>query len=251
MIAGLPMYDRAETRAANDRLWAAIRRELGHGPKRLSRGTDPWRLWLDPGLVLAQSCGLPYRTRLHSRVTLIGAPDHHLPGCAPGQYNSVFVTRRGDAAAVEAYGERRLAYNEVGSQSGWAAPQAHAAERGFAFTRFVRTGAHRESARAVAEARADIAALDAVSWALIRRFDDFAGALQEIARTTPTPALPFIAAAGSDRARLFAAISAAIAALPAEDRSLLHLHGLVAIPADAYFSVVTPPGPDEAAAFGE
>jgi ABC-type phosphate/phosphonate transport system substrate-binding protein len=246
MIAGLPMYDRAETRAANDRLWAAIRARLGHGPAHLDRESDVWTLWRNPELVLAQTCGMPYRTRLHGKVALVGTPDHRLADCPAGYYNSVLVTRRGDSGAVEAYAGRRLAYNEAGSQSGWAAPQTHAAGLGFTFSLLLHSGAHRESARAVAEERADIAALDAVSWELIRRFDGFAAGLQEIGRTEPTPALPYIAAAGSERDAVFRAVSVGIDALAEEDRTLLCLHGLVAIPDEAYLAVPTPPGPDVA-----
>ena len=36
MIAGLPMYDRPELRDAHNRLWAAIRANLGFGPESLS-----------------------------------------------------------------------------------------------------------------------------------------------------------------------------------------------------------------------
>ncbi len=243
MIAALPMYDRPETAAANDRLWALIRRHLGFGPDRLTRGGDVWEIWQSPDLTLAQTCGYPYRARLCDKVTLIGAPDHALPDCPPGHYNSVFVTRSGDAARLPDYAGRRFAYNDAMSQSGWAAPQSHAAGLGFAFTELLQTGAHRESARAVADGRADIAALDSVSWVLMQRYDAFTRDLQEIGRTAPTPALPFIAAPGADRNRLFAALGSAIGALSGADRETLCLHGVVEVSRPAYLAVPTPPDP--------
>ncbi len=121
MIAFLGMYDRPETRAANDRLWASIRDHLGRGPQHLSRQVDVWQTWASPDLIFAQTCGMPYRTRLHDTVNLVGTPDYRLPGCAPGHYNSVFVVGR-DAPGEQLadFAGKTLAYNEPMSQSGWA-----------------------------------------------------------------------------------------------------------------------------------
>ena len=96
MIASLSMYDRPETAAANDRLWGRIREILGFGPAQLDRETPDWDAWLDEGLLLSQTCGLPYRSRLHDKVQLIATPDYGLDGAAPGYYYSVFVARRGN-----------------------------------------------------------------------------------------------------------------------------------------------------------
>lgn len=244
MIASLPMYDRPELRAAHDRLWAAIRAHLGHGPAALTRGGDPLEHWLSPDLLLSQCCGYPYRARLHGRVALVATPDHRLEGCPPGHYCSVFVARANDARETPAaFARARLAYNEALSQSGWAAPQTHARDHGFAFTDTLCTGAHAASARAVAEGRADIAALDAVSWRMMQAHDDFAAALKEVGRTLPTPALPYITALGRDPAPLCAALGAAIAALAPEDRARLSLWGIREIPAADYLAVPDPPFP--------
>ena len=98
------------------------------------------------------------------------------------------MARTDDPRATPAdFAEAPFAYNEPLSQSGWAAPQNHAAAHGFTFTNTIQTGGHVLSARAVAEGKADIAALDALTWALIQRHDPFATTLREIARTEPTP----------------------------------------------------------------
>jgi ABC-type phosphate/phosphonate transport system substrate-binding protein len=244
MIASLPMYDRPETAAANDRLWQGVRARLGAGPEHLLREGDLWDHWQSPDLLLSQTCGLPYRSRLHGKVNLVGTPVCDLADCPPGHYCSVFVARRDDprddprdfAGAV-------LAYNEALSQSGWAAPQGWAAERGFAFERVRRTGAHANSARAVAEGRADIAALDALSWRLMARSDSFAQGLRVIGRTDPTPALPWITAGTRDPAPIRAALTAALAALSAEDRDTLGISGLVEIAPEAYLAQPIPSPP--------
>ncbi len=253
MIASLGMYDRAETAAANDRLWARVRDNLRArgiaAPDALTRGEDAfWPAWTAPDLVLSQTCGYPYRARLHGKVTLIAAPDHRLPGCAAGQYFSVFVVRKDDPRQrIDEFADARFAYNEPMSQSGWAAPQTHAQKLGFRFTRARQSGAHRLSAQAVATGAADIAALDAVSYALCRRHDPFAADLREMGRTTPTPALPYISAPGADGPAVFEALRQAVAALSAEDAETLMLHGVTRIAAESYLSVPTPAPPDQIA----
>jgi ABC-type phosphate/phosphonate transport system substrate-binding protein len=246
MIAALPMYDRPETAAANDRLWSLIRDHLradGHpAPERLHRGGDPWALWQAPDLVLAQTCGLPYRARLHGNVCLVATPDYGVEGCPPGHYRSVLVVRAEDTRdRFEQFDGASLAFNDPMSQSGWAAPLAHAAARGLCLRPVLATGGHRASARAVAEGRAEIAAIDAVSWAMIARWDGLAARLRVLERTSPTPGLPLIAAPGADRTALLAALHAAAAALDAADRESLQLRGMTRIAADAYLAVPLPP----------
>lgn len=253
MIAALGMYDFGAAQLANDRYWALIRDHLRQAgiaaPEALTRGEAAyWPAWDSPDLLLSQTCGYPFRARLHDRVTLVGTPDYGVEGCPPGHYNSVFITRMDDPrASLLAYDHARLAYNDGLSQSGWAAPQNHAARLGLNLLPSLRSGGHQASARAVADGRADIAAVDAVTWAMMQDLDPFAAQLRVIARTDPTPGLPYIAARGTDPAPIFAAIARAIAELAPDDRRLLRLQGIVAIPAAAYLAVPNPPTPDQIA----
>jgi ABC-type phosphate/phosphonate transport system substrate-binding protein len=249
MIASLGMYDRAETAAANDRLWAGIRDGLRArgiaAPEALTRGEGAyWAAWQAPDLVLSQTCGFPYRARLHGRVTLIGTPDYGVEGCPPGHYRSVFVTRADDPRALADFDGLPLAYNEGLSQSGWAAPQNHAAGLGLRLRPGLCTGGHRLSALAVAEGRADLAALDAVTWEMLRRWEPAAPRLRVVAVTEPTPGLPYIAAAGADGAATFDAVAEAIAALSPGDRETLQLRSLIRIAPEAYLAVPVPPTPE-------
>lgn len=255
MLAGFPMYDRPETRAAHDRLWVQIRAALGYGPERLTRAYDDdlWGLWEHPDLLLGVSCGLPVRTRLKGRVALVGSLVNDLPGCPRGHYFSRFVIRADEAPRpLGDYAGARFAYNQPHSQSGWAAAQNHAALHGFSFTEVIETGAHRDSARAVAEGRADIACIDAVSWALICDHDGFAAGLQVIGATEPTPGEPVLTAPGGDVAALARALAEGIDALGPDDRAVLHLAGFAdarELPLAAYEAVPTPPGPGRSRAF--
>lgn len=244
MISCLSMYDRAETAQANNRFWSAIRTALGYGPASLTRDRDLWQVWQSPDLLLAQTCGFPYRAHLHEQVTLVATPDYGLPGCAPGHYNSVLVAHKSRSGArLEAFDNAHLAYNEPLSQSGWAAPVAHFADNGLRLGTRTQSGAHVASARLVAQGKADIAAVDALSWELICRYDPFAAELTEITRTAPTPALPFITAFARDPAPLQDAIAKAIHALSDADRAILNLHDLVSIPKEAYLAIPTPAAP--------
>lgn len=248
MIAALPMYDFGDLTAANDTLWHLIREGAAkaglEAPATLLRGPDLWEIWQAPDLLLAQTCGYPFRARLHPKVALVGTPDYGLEGCGPGQYCSVFVARADDQRATLAeFDGTALAYNEPMSQSGWAAPQTEAARLGLRFPAGLRTGAHRATAQAIAEGRADLGALDAVTWRHLQRLDSVSQGLRVVARTAPTPGLPLITAQQDKAALLFDITAAAITALPDSARNSLGLRGLVRLPAADYLAVPNPPPP--------
>ncbi len=247
MIASLPMYDRPETAPIIDQLWSEIRTRLGgDAPAHLTRGASLWDQWGSPDLVLSQTCGYPYRARLRDRVQLVATPDNRLPGCPPGHYNSVFVCRADDPRMTLAeFAEAPFAFSEPLSQSGWGAPQNHAADLGFAFSNDIYTSAHVQSARAVTEGRADIACIDALSLRLILRHDPHASALREIARTRPTPAPPFITGPGQDAGVIRAALAGAIDALTPEAQDTIGLFGLADVPEADYLGVPNPAPPSD------
>ena len=254
MIASLGMYDFGPLAAANDRLWAGVRDGLRAqgiaAPEDLTRGAGAYGpAWEAPDLILSQTCGYPFRARLHGAVTYVGTPDYGVEGCLPGQYRSVFIARADDPrAGLADFDGARLAYNEGLSQSGWAAPQTHAARLGLRLSPSLRTGGHRLSALAVAEGRADIAALDAVTFAHLQALDPVAARVKVVGLTDPTPGLPLITALGRDPAPIFDAVSTAIAALDPADRATLRLRGLVRIPVAVYLAVPNPPSPEQIAA---
>ena len=239
------MYCRPETRAAEERLWSAIRANVGpEAPAKLETPDDLWDHWQKPDLFLSQTCGLPYRTQLHEHVHLVGTPDYRLPDCPPGYYRSVLVMRADVASDnPKDWADLCLAYNDGRSQSGWAAPQTLMRGKGLRFRCHRQTGSHFGSARAVAEHRADIAALDAQTWRLLERYENVTKPLAVVGHTPPTPGLPIITAQPDMASRLFGAIKTAIDALSPEDQDQLGLYDIVAIPSDAYHAVPTPPAP--------
>jgi ABC-type phosphate/phosphonate transport system substrate-binding protein len=254
MIASLAMYDFGPLRPANDRLWALIRSGLRQrgiaAPDILTREEGAyWPAWHSPELLLSQTCGYPFRARLHGKVTYVGTPDYGVEGCPPGHYRSVFIAHADDPRETLAdFDGAQFAFNDGLSQSGWAAPQTHAARLGLRLIPTLQTGAHRASAGAVAESRADIASLDAVTFALLQATDPLTARLKIVGRTDPSPGLPCITALGRDPDPIFDAVGQAVAALSAQDRATLRLAGFVRIPEADYLAVPNPPSPEQIAA---
>lgn len=236
-LAVLPMYDWPEVRAETDRLWQALAQELREAgfdaPSGLSREGDAETAWLDPALLLGQTCGLPFVSRLKGRASLVGAPAYVLEGCRAGEYCSALVVRADDPAEdLEDLRARRAAYNMEGSQSGHAAMLAAVAPHarsGRFFEETLATGSHRACVRAVAAGAADIAAIDAVSWELAKRHEPSASRLRVLRRTPPTPGLPFITALrpAEELRRMAEAVMAGIGGLEAGVKEALLLTGFV------------------------
>jgi ABC-type phosphate/phosphonate transport system substrate-binding protein len=266
------MYDRPETRAALNRLWHLVRQQVPDAPEALTWDQDPWEVWQNADLLVGQTCGLPFRAQLQYHTHLVGTLCHDLPDCAPGYYHSVIVQHRNPEPhwhRAPFYGPcDRIAVNDVMSQSGWAAlidlaqsygyepisddalqalPPGQAAQFSIGSKTqlglVLLTGAHRASARAVAERRAVAASLDAVTWALIDRHDAFAADLRVVRRTAPTPGLPLITAFPDRATPLFDAFKAGIAALSEADRATLLLRDIVKVPKPAYTEMPLPPKP--------
>jgi len=246
MIASLPMYARPELDYANAHLWDLIRKNLNEkgipAPITLSQDAENISSWLDPGLVLSQTCGMPYRNILQGKVQLVGTPNYDLPNCPPGHYFSAIVVRKNDPRSLlKDYAQTVLAYNMEISQSGYAAPLNHAAAQGISFPNRVESHGHLKSAEMVASGKADIAAIDAVTWILIKRHEAFAPKLRVLERTTPsTPALPFITSLTLDADQVYAAVEQAIKDIPQDMRDAMLLKGIVKISTSEYLNIPNP-----------
>jgi len=246
VIASLPMYARPENRAAHDAFWAGIRDGLRArglaAPDGLDHELGHIEGWARPDLVLGHICNLPYRAQFRDTVTLIGASDYGLEGCGAGQYRSLMVVRRDDpATAVSDCDGYRLAYNETLSQSGWAAAWATAREAGVTFAQGPHTHAHRVSMTEVIAGRADVAAIDAHTFAMAESYQpEVAAQLRVIGATHASPGMSFITRRGQDPAPYFAAITEAIATLAPDHKLTLGLRAIVELPASDYCEPLPP-----------
>jgi ABC-type phosphate/phosphonate transport system substrate-binding protein len=136
----------------------------------------------------------------------------------------------------------RAAFNEVVSQSGYNALRsviAPLAKGGRFFAEVIETGRHAASLEAVANGRADVCAVDCVSYALYARCGrSVVSELRELCRTPPTPGLPYVTAGGCspDRlARLRQALDATMVDPNlAGAREALLLTGVKHLPESAY-----------------
>ena len=250
-LAALPMYDPPELQAANDALWAAIAARLASegvdAPAALTRGPSLEAIWLDPDLLLAQTCGYPLMKTLGSRVVVIATPCYDAPGCDGPFHGSAVVVRRNDPAVDLAdLRGRTFALNGITSNTGMNLVRALIAPlaRNAAFFGAVTvTGGHAASAEAVASGEADVAAIDAVTFAILQRVRPAVTRPLRVLTWTPrSPGLPLITAAASgDGTR--AALSRALAAVARDPalrdvRAELLLEGFEPLPASAYEAVL-------------
>lgn len=232
MIANLMMYARPELETEHANFWTVIRMSLAQrgieAPAELAQNAGGFPVWEDLALVLSQTCGMPYRTRLHGRVQIVGTPDYGLEGCPVGYYRSAIVVRADDArTSLSQFTGARMAYNAPHSQSGFAALYNHLQPSGVWFDNRVESGGHLASAIMVAQGQADIASIDAQTWRLIQRYEPIATQLRILEFTVPTPGLPYITALHLDPSTVFDAVSEAISNLLEADAQALDLHGIV------------------------
>lgn len=245
------MYDWPEVRWATDALWSALAAALRDrdlaAPDALDRDTGRYAGWRDPGLLLSQTCGYPYATALRGVVSIVAAPAYTAEGCAGPTYRSAVVVRADDEArGMPDLRGRRAVFNARDSQSGYSALRALAAplaRGGRFFAEATESGAHAASMQAVADGRADCAAVDCVCWAMAEHYRaDLASRLRVLAWSPPAPALPFVTAARRPADEVAAIRAALLDTLAdpgtADARRVLFLGGAEPVDDAAYDAVL-------------
>lgn len=249
-LAALPMYDFPHLREAHVVLWGVIVARLAAlgvpAPAKLSWDLPPEAGWANPGLLVGQTCGYPLVKRLSTKVQVLATPRYAAPGCDGAFHRSAIVVAadRPWRALGDLYG-RRCAVNALDSNSGMNLLRAEVAEiaggRPF-FSEVVLTGSHRESLASVADGRADVAAIDAVTFELLRGYGGAGdAALRVLGWTRSSPALPWVTGRTTD-APTASALRRVLRDLPSDPvaepalRTLL-IKGFDALPADAYARV--------------
>ncbi|MBC2772814.1 PhnD/SsuA/transferrin family substrate-binding protein [Rhizobium sp. AQ_MP] len=229
-------------------LWAFLRKRLRQVgfegvPDALDETLAHHQAWLDPRLLLAQTCGFPFVKHLKGRVRLVATPVYASPGCIGHTMVSVIVVRARHAPPdLPACKGLKVAINERGSNSGYnllrAAVAPHAAGKPF-FASVLETGGHRASMEAVQRGEADLAAIDCITFDLLRRHaPERIEGLAILAETPSGPNLPFItrlATSDEELAILRSALQAAITATELEEaRAILGLTDVVVLEEAAY-----------------
>ena len=196
----LPMYLGAP--GAVQDLWMHLREALRAPgmqslPEAIVWPQDLHAHWLSPDLLLSQTCGYPLTHALQDQVQLLGCFRYAAPGCEGLDCRSVLIARAEHAnLALQDFRGLRVAFNSSDSQSGYNALRALVAPlaqgRAF-FGGTLETGGHRQSIDAVREGRAELAAIDCVTWALLQMHDAPATeGLCTIGHSAPYPGLPLI-----------------------------------------------------------
>jgi len=194
-IASLPMYDWPELRGATDAFWDAIRMKLDANgipaARCLSRGASDDAYWTAPDLLLGQTCGYPLATSLKGKVRYVATPVYSVEGCEGPKYSSAIVVNNDSMQELPTLAGSTFAYNSKTSLSGYRAMRAMFGEPEAFFTKTIKSGGHRNSAKMVADGSAEVAAIDAVCWDMLQKFEiETAQKLRVIGWTAKQPSLP-------------------------------------------------------------
>ncbi|WP_428423720.1 phosphate/phosphite/phosphonate ABC transporter substrate-binding protein [Pararhizobium sp.] len=202
-LASLAMYASPPPLAeATATLWGFLsealkRAGLDEVPAGLDDAVDYHQAWTRPDLLLAQTCGFPYVKHLRGKVKLVATPAYGHPGCDGPLMRSFIVVAKDSAA--ESLGDlrgARAAINQPDSNSGsnlFRATIAPLARSGRFFSSVIETGGHRNSIAAISDGKADVAAIDCVTYGNVLRFDpESLAGVRILAETVNGPGLPFI-----------------------------------------------------------
>jgi ABC-type phosphate/phosphonate transport system substrate-binding protein len=191
-IAELGFYPFDDVAWAYDKLWAATAKRCSWLPRELTRTTNPSNLWLSENEFISQTCGWPLVTRLADKVSVIGAFRQTTPESASHFYRSVIVGRV-DGTPFDFQGSI-AAVNNFESLSGWISLIAaiHGPQETWHGETKI-SGSHFESLQMLCRGEADIASIDSVTLAHLRRIDTKTiDSLYVIANGPIVPCLPII-----------------------------------------------------------
>ena len=196
------MYPFDQLRDAWDAVYASVASVVPSSPPANRWDVDPHATWLDPTLQIGMTCGWPLIMSLRDQVRVVGTFAYELDGTASHLYRSMIVARH--AAPLQSFAGATAAINSVESLSGnvslctafgvgrneWPGP-------------VVWSGAHVNSIAALRRGDADIASVDALSYAYIARDEPaLVSGLHVVGRGPAVPCLPFIVNGGATDAEL-------------------------------------------------
>ena len=246
-LACLPWYDLVETQEVTDRLWRLVARELKEQnmlnvPDELDRRADYEAQWKSADLLLGQACGYDVYCANDHNLQIIGVPLYDMPGCEGTRYRS-FVIVRDDSSysSIEDLRGARCVINSPRSHSGMNVLRALVAPlaQGRRFFESVQiSGAHERSLDLVRLRRADVAAIDCITYGLLMRHRPEAIAPTRIVHHTQTlTAPPYVTGANTSvrvQKMIFQALERGIAALSQTDLAQLGLHGIASASMEDY-----------------
>jgi len=234
------MYDWPETEQALNRLWYTIQRKLNSSeiiaPKFLERQVITAEKRRD--LMLGQVCGWPLVNLYDKCYVPFAKIQYDIQDCDPGEYNSVYIGQsKKDIRFLESHSDLleadKIAVNSEDSQSGFqvfSEITGLPAEVSIVESNRIITNSHRKSIESVALGKAQIAAVDTVSFELARKFDpEVVQNVSILGRSISRPAPPLVTATRFSGIipALLEAIAFGVYNLSDEDKEILMIKGLL------------------------
>ncbi|MCH9670157.1 MAG: PhnD/SsuA/transferrin family substrate-binding protein [Gammaproteobacteria bacterium] len=199
-LANLAWYDFDELRSATDRFWselaaALVRRGMSDVPLTLERNISYREQWRSPRFLFGQACGLDlFMPTSAALIRPLAAPVYEFPGCDNGGYRSfVVVAADSQYTSVDQLRGHRCGVNGPESHSGMNAMSQVLSEYGGPrdfFSRVLLSGSHEGSLAGIAAGEFEVAAIDCISFAHLKRRPAFANKFRIIARSASVLAPP-------------------------------------------------------------
>jgi ABC-type phosphate/phosphonate transport system substrate-binding protein len=201
----------------------------------------------DPGLFIGHTCGYPLMKHLQDVVTPFCVPVFNVSGVEGNLYSSRFIvaTDSDINSLAESVG-RTAAINSIDSNSGMNVLRHAIAELNpdvpF-FDSVVHSGGHLQSLTAVAERRADVAAIDCVSFQLIEdRWPELTDRVRSIGDSIKTCGLPLVmpdaSLASTDTRQILATLNKALKQVNPRLRQQLHLSHFESVNLEDYQGIL-------------
>jgi ABC-type phosphate/phosphonate transport system substrate-binding protein len=199
------MYNLAEMRPANARLWEAMRGLLAEGglrdlPETLAFDRPPVPERIGPEVLFSQTCGYPLETIFSGQAMRLATPCYDMPGCDGPTHCGLFVVPAGSSAEqLSDLAGGVFLLNSRHSNSGMNLPRRALAEiaqgRPY-FSQVIETGSQPGNLDRIACGEGDVTSVDCVTYAFWRRCRPRAAEhVRVLAHTPPSPAIPFATSA--------------------------------------------------------
>lgn len=201
----------------------------------------------NPELFIGHTCGYPLMNHLQDVVTPFGVPIFNVPGVAGNLYSSrIVVAVDADINSLADCRNRIVAINASHSNSGMNVLRHAIAGLNPAtpfFASVINSGAHLNSLTAVAEGRADVAAIDCVSFQLIEdRWPELTARVRSIGDSVKTCGLPLVLPnanlAATDTREILMTLNKALDQADPWIRQRLHLSHFESVDFDDYQGIL-------------
>ena len=207
--ASLPMYDFPEVRKATDAWWAGVERHMQLAgvkdvPAQLQHDVPVKSLWQHDELLLSQCCGFDVVYGFKDTLDVLMITDWAAEGCHDGQYSSWIVVHEdsphqhiselyNSAAVING----RESHSGMNSLLALAAPYS---KDGFFFRSIKESGAHADSLIAIQNKTADVAAIDCVTYQLLKTYrPSTISGTRIIGQTDAAPAHPYVTSSNTPK----------------------------------------------------